>query len=128
MVDIEATIEQPPEINVTITEQGQPTAWGDITGTLSDQTDLDTALSGFLKLNQTTPQIIINGIPSITNGLLIGSSSNFGDVPSGGLAVSGNIIAYDKVYLDYASNTYFQYNGASSEVELYVGGSIKASW
>lgn len=33
-----------------------------------------------------------------------------------------------KVYLDFSSNTYFEYNSTTGEVELYVQGGIKASW
>jgi len=37
--------------------------WGKITGTLSSQTDLQTALDERLKLDQTTPQTVTGGIP-----------------------------------------------------------------
>lgn len=33
-----------------------------------------------------------------------------------------------KLYLDQASNTYFVYNSATSELELYVNGALIASW
>jgi len=43
------------------------TVWGSIIGTLSDQTDLQTALDGKLNLDQTTPQTITNGIPLLSS-------------------------------------------------------------
>lgn len=63
---------------VTITGDGTPgnplvaitgVAWGDITGTLSSQTDLQTVLDGKLNLDQTTPQTISNGIPLLNVAL-----------------------------------------------------------
>lgn len=37
-------------------------------------------------------------------------------------------LVVDKLILDKATNTYFEYNTATGEVELYVGGVIKMSW
>lgn len=34
----------------------------------------------------------------------------------------------NKIYLDYASNTYFKYNSVTQEVDLFVGGNIRASF
>ena len=34
----------------------------------------------------------------------------------------------DKIYLDFSSNTYLKYNSSTQEVEIYVNGSIRASF
>jgi hypothetical protein len=51
--------------------------WGSITGTLSDQTDLQGELDDKFNLDQTTPQHIENGIPIFDDGIQIGDESNF---------------------------------------------------
>lgn len=68
-------------------------SWGRITGTLSEQEDLQTELDN--KQNNT-----------------------------------GNISRYagDKFYLDVNTDTYILYNPLTLQVELYVGGVIKAGW
>lgn len=53
--------------------------WGNITGTLSNQTDLQTALDDRLKLDQTTPQIVSNGKPTFLNGINL---SNLNIIPT----------------------------------------------
>ena len=56
-------------------------AWGDITGTLSSQTDLDTALSGkvpttrTLTINGTTQDLSANRTFTISTGITIGTTA-----------------------------------------------------
>jgi len=59
----------------------QATAWGAITGTLSNQTDLDTALSGkvpttrTLTINGTTQDLSVNRTFTISTGITIGTTA-----------------------------------------------------
>jgi len=46
-------------------------AWGSITGTITNQTDLISYLStGYLKLDQTIPQTVLNGVPNFSGGII----------------------------------------------------------
>lgn len=50
--------------------------WGNITGTLSNQIDLQTALDDRLKLDQSAPQTVTGGSPTIEQGIKI--NDNYG--------------------------------------------------
>ncbi|RLC36507.1 hypothetical protein DRH27_05130, partial [Candidatus Falkowbacteria bacterium] len=61
--------------------------WGSITGNLSDQTDLQAELDALLKLDQTSPQTITNGIPLLNT------------TPSGSADIKSLV---NKEYVDFA--------------------------
>ena len=44
--------------------------WGNITGILSNQTDLNDVLNGKLNLDQSVPQTVLNGSPNFSEGIL----------------------------------------------------------
>ena len=51
-----------------------PPVWGTIVGTITNQTDLTNLLNtGYLKIDQTLSQTIINGLPMFGEGLIIKS-------------------------------------------------------
>lgn len=135
-------------------------AWGEITGTLSNQADIQAELD--LKeenltfstgLTRSTNTITVNNSElTLTASQVsdfdteVGNNSSVSantthrssdgsdhlfidqDVTSGASPTFDDIKINSRVYLDFTSDSYFEYNNSTSEVELYVGGSIKASW
>ncbi|MDD4988903.1 MAG: hypothetical protein PHV42_00555 [Candidatus Pacebacteria bacterium] len=74
-----------PGNTLNATGGGGGGTWGSITGTLSDQTDLQAALnaklstttaaSSYLSLDQTTPQTVSGGAPIFSGGINVGNIS-----------------------------------------------------
>lgn len=116
-------------INIPTSSSSGAATWGSITGTLSTQTDLQTALNGKLATNgtaatatalATTPTpcaageaaggILANGnatgcftpSPGVTNPLILGGVSSLGAVPSGSTAIGATTNGY--LQMNYNGN------------------------
>lgn len=92
---------------------------GNISIPASQISDFDTEVSNNTNVSNNTTHRTSNGTDHtyIDQDVTTTSGPSFAEVRIAG-----------KIYLDYSSDTYFEYNSGSGEVELYVGGNIKASW
>lgn len=69
-----------PAITLSTSITGMLKGNGTAISAASDGTDYLSSSTG-LKLDQTTPQTVINGVPKVENGLLIGTDANLTDFP-----------------------------------------------
>ena len=131
--------------------------WGDIIGTLSDQTDLQSALDLKYDSADFNTDWDTRLATKFTTNLTEGTNLYYTEARvSANTNVSANTVhktsdgtdhtyinqdikntaspsfvdikISGKVYLDFTSDSYFEYNSGTGEVDLYVGGTIKASW
>lgn len=91
----------------------------EISITASQVSDFDTEVSNNSDVSANTTHRSSNGTDHtyIDQDVTSSSSPSFNDIKIAG-----------KVYLDFASDSYLQYNPTTQEVELYRGGQIRASW
>lgn len=113
---------------------GGASAWGDITGTLSNQTDLDTVLDAKAPIASPTFTGTVSGVTKTHVGLgnvVNVDTTNASNINSGTLSATRLPTAIDatKIANGTISNTEFQHlNGVTSNIQTQINGIAGGFW
>jgi hypothetical protein len=99
----------------TLSATGGSAVWGAITGTLSDQTDLNTALSGKLGTSLTSANIFVGNGSNIATGVAMSGDATIAN--TGALTIANQAVTYAKIQ-NVAANTFLaNATGSSATVQ-----------